>query len=212
MNKKQLKYFETMAEEIRLYFGGKDESRERVLQVTRDMIRFSAKIIRCIHRREFFEAKNLLKSAEAINKELNNLSTTKDVDLYYSGFVHDAQKEFAEANITLALVSGKQPPKPQTISVEYAAYLHGLGETVGEVRRFILDSLRQDDLSRVEELLSAMDEIYSILITMDFPDAITHGIRRITDNVRGILEKTRGDLTIALKQKELEKKIDYLQE
>ena len=77
----------------------------------------------------------------------------------------------------------------------------------GELRRFILDSLRRDDFSRCEQLLDVMDEIYTILVTMDFPDAVTRGLRRNTDMVRGVLERTRGDLTVALRQRRLEEKL-----
>ena len=125
-------------------------------------------------------------------------------------FVHDAQKEFAEASTTLALVTGKPLPEPETIGVSYAAYLNGLGEAVGELRRYLLDSLRRNDLSRCEELLAIMDDVYSVLITMDFPDGITYGLRRTSDAVRGILEKTRGDLTLVLRQKELEEKLGQI--
>ncbi|MFC1861645.1 hypothetical protein ACFLYL_05195 [Chloroflexota bacterium] len=98
------------------------------------------------------------------------------------------------------------------LEIESAAYLNGLGEAVGELRRYLLDSMRHGDLSRGEELLFAMDDIYSVLVTMDFPDAITGGLRRTTDNVRGILEKTRGDLTLAFQQKNLENQlIDFQQ-
>jgi translin len=124
------------------------------------------------------------------------------------GFVHDAQKEFAEANITFSLIIGKPLPDPDELGIGYAAYLNGLGEAVGELRRYVLDSLRRDELARSEEVLSIMDDIYNTLITMDFPDAITHGLRRTTDSVRGILERTRGDLTIVLRQKSLEEKLD----
>ena len=97
------------------------------------------------------------------------------------------------------------------MGVSYPAYLNGLGEAVGELRRYLLDSLRRNDLSRCEELLAIMDDIYSMLVTMDFPDAITYGLRRTTDAVRGILEKTRGDLTLVLRQKELEDKLEHIQ-
>jgi len=123
------------------------------------------------------------------------------------GFMIDSQKEYAEGCITLAMVTGKQPPSPEELRVDPVAYLHGLGEAVGELRRYLLDSMRQGDVSRGEELLSAMDDIYNILVTMDFPDAITGGLRRTTDMVRGVLERTRSDLTLTIRQKELEDRL-----
>ena len=136
-----------------------------------------------------------------------NYSLNDHPGLLHSGFVHDAQKEFAEGSITFALIVGKELPKPEAIGVDYAAYLNGLGEAVGELRRYLLDSMRKGDLSRGEEILSAMDDIYSVLVTMDFPDAITGGLRRTTDMVRGVLERTRSDLTLAIRQKDLEEKL-----
>jgi translin len=132
-------------------------------------------------------------------------------ELGNGGVIRDAQKELAEGSITLALVTGKSLPSPSELGVDAAAYLNGLGEAVGELRRYLLDSMRRGDLSRGEELLAAMDDIYSVLVTMDFPDAITGGLRRTTDMVRGVLEKTRSDLTLAISQKDLEKRLDRLE-
>jgi len=199
------KNLEDIAEKIRLYFSAKDVAREKALRLSREIIRYSANAIRAIHRQEEGNARQLLDSARALLQELAN------DDLVHAGFVHDAQKEFAEASITLAVVSGNSLPEPEALGVSYPAYLNGMGEAVGELRRYLLDSLRRDDLSRCEELLAIMDDIYAILITMDFPDGITYGLRRTTDAVRGILEKTRGDLTLVLRQKMLEEKLDQIQ-
>lgn len=199
---------ETIADKIRLRLSAKDTARESVLPLCREIIRYSANTIRAVHRQEQTRAEQLINSARDALQELNNSIQEGNSDLLHSGFVHDAQKEFAEANITLAIVLGNTFPDPDTIGVSYPAYLNGLGEAVGELRRYLLDSLRRNDLSQCERLLAAMDDIYSILVTMDFPDAITYGLRRTTDSVRGILEKTRGDLTLVLRQKSLEERLE----
>lgn len=199
---------ENLAEKIRLYFSTKDKAREKALRLSREIIRYSANAIRAVHRQEKLNAEQLLASAQALLKELTDDVLKKNNDLAYAGFVHDAQKELAEASTTLAIVAGKPLPEPEALGVSYPAYLNGLGEAVGELRRYILDSLRRNDLSRCEELLSIMDDIYSVLMTMDFPDGITYGLRRTSDAVRGILERTRGDLTLALRQQELEEKLE----
>jgi translin len=204
---KSVKNLEPLAEEIRLYFSAKDTAREKTLRISREIIRHSANTIRAIHRQETEKANQLLASAQALLTELNHNVLAKNEDLAFVGFVHDAQKELAEASCTLAIVSGKPLPHPEALGVSYPAYLNGLGEAVGELRRYILDSLRRNDLSRCEELLATMDDIYGVLITMDFPDAITYGLRRTSDNIRGILERTRGDLTLALRQQALEEKL-----
>ncbi len=187
-------------------FSAKDAAREKALPLCREAIRCCSQAIRAVHRQEFDQAKGLLQSAHNLLGEAKQTITACS-ELINTGFFRDAQKEFAEGSITLALVTGKQPPDPDELGIDSAAYLNGLGEAVGELRRYLLDSMRRGDLSQGEGLLSAMDDIYNILVTMDFPDAITGGLRRTTDAVRGILEKTRGDLTLASRQKDLETKL-----
>ena len=206
---KPVEDLEAIATELRPYFVAEDEAREKALRSCRQVIRYSADAIRAVHRREQDKAKQLLDSAHELVQELNH-DLAKHGKLLHSGFIHDAQKEFAEGNITLALIAGEDLPKPRALGVSNAAYLDGLGESVGELRRYILDSLRRGDFSRCEELLTVMEEIYGILITMDFPELLAHGLRRTTDAIRAIIERTRGDLTVALGQKKLETKLDDL--
>ncbi len=201
---------ERVADTIRLSFTATDATRERALHLCREIIRYSATAIRTVHRQEIDEAKNIVASTSKLVEELNNEIRNSRHDFLSTGFVHDAQKEFAEACITIAVVAQEQLPDPEKIFVTYPAYLNGLGEAAGELRRYVLDCLRRNDFSRCEELLSIMDDIYTVLTTMDFPDAITCGLRRTTDSVRGMLEKTRGDLTIALRQKSLENRINSI--
>ena len=201
---------ERIADTIRLSFTATDATRERALHLCREIIRYSATAIRTVHRQEIDKAKNIVASTSKLVEELNNEIRNSRDDFLSTGFVHDAQKEFAEACITIAVVAQEQLPDPEKIFVTYPAYLNGLGEAAGELRRYVLDCLRRNDFSRCEELLSIMDDIYTVLTTIDFPDAITCGLRRTTDSVRGMLEKTRGDLTIALRQKSLENRINSI--
>jgi translin len=195
-----------MAEQIRKELSAKDKAREKMLPLCRDSIRFSSNAIRAVHRQEFDEAERLIKSAQDMLTEAEK-AVEEHSELGSTGAVRDVQKELAEANITLALVTGKPLPKPKALGVDVAAYLNGLGEAVGELRRYLLDAMRKGDLSRGEELLTVMDDIYSVLVTMDFPDALTGGLRRTTDMVRGVLERTRSDLTLAIRQKALEARL-----
>ncbi len=197
---------DTISEQIRLNLSAKDAARERALPLCREVIRYSSQAIRAIHRQEYGQAEGLLKSARKLLREAEG-HLTGDVELSNTGFLRDAQKEYAEGSTVLTMVTGKSLPTPQELSVDSASYLNGLGEAVGELRRYLLDSMRKGDLSRGEELLAAMDDIYNVLVTIDFPDAITGGLRRTTDMVRGVLERTRSDLTLAIRQQELEKKI-----
>ena len=201
---------ELIVERIRLSFSAKDAAREKTLPLCREVIRHCSNAIRSVHRQEFDQAVELLRSARSLLGEVEQ-TVNECSELANTGFIRDAQKEFAEGSITLALVTGKQVPEPEELGINPAAYLNGLGEAVGELRRYLLDSMRRGDLSRCEELLSVMDDIYSILVTMDFPDAITGGLRRTTDAVRGILERTRSDLTLAIRQKELEERLNSVE-
>ncbi len=206
---KPVEDLEAIAAQLRPYFAAEDDAREKALRSCRQVIRYSADAIRAVHRQQHDRAKQLLDSAHELVRELNH-DLAKHGKLLHSGFIHDAQKEFAEGYITLALIAGEDLPKPRALGVSNAAYLDGLGESVGELRRYILDSLRRDDFTRCEELLTIMDEIYGILITMDFPELLAHGLRRTTDTIRAITERTRGDLTVSLRQKNLETKLDGL--
>ncbi len=201
---------DSYADRIRADLEKKDAAREKVLPLCRELIRYASITIRAIHRHEFDQAKQLLIEGRKVREALAQAITGWE-DLRTHGFVRDAQKEYTEANAVLALVTGQPLPDPDDLNVDYTAYLNGLGDTVGELRRYLLDSMRHGDLSRCEELLSAMDDIYTTLVTMDFPDAITGGLRHTTDQVRGILEKTRGDITLTVRQRELEQKLSEYQ-
>jgi translin len=193
---------EEIAEHIRQDFEAKDAAREKVLPLCREAIRHCANAIRAVHRQQFDQAGELLKLAQERLNEAEK-STAGYGELDYAGFVRDAKKEFVEGTVTLALVTGQPLPGPDELGVDAVAYLNGLGEAVGELRRYILDSLRRGSLPQGEELLSAMDDIYNALVSMDFPDAITGGLRRTTDMVRGVLERTRSDLTLVMGQQRL---------
>lgn len=193
------------------YFSAKHEARERSLTHARLLVRQSGNAIRAIHRREFDAAGALLEQAAqeiaAIQSGLAGLP-----ELYYHNYITDALKEFAEARLTMAFVRDEAPPLPEDLGIGYVAYFNGLAETVGELRRFTLDALRRDDAATGERLLGVMDGIYELLITVDYPDAVTGSLRRATDAVRGILERTRGDLTTAAGQRRLERALETLRE
>ena len=178
----------------------KNAARERALAASRKLIRLSANSIRAVHRGEFERAGEILDEAAAVRDEAV-AALEGHGDIYHAGFLHDAQKEYAEARTTLALLSGGSIPTPESLGVEAPAYLNGIAEAVGELRRMVLDRLRRGEYDGCEEILGAMDDIYSVLVTIDFPDAMTGGLRRTTDQTRGILERTRGDLTMAMVQR-----------
>jgi translin len=186
-------------------------ARERALPKSRTAIRHCANSIRATHRHEFHVAEQLIAQAASLLIEMTN-DLRDHQDIFYAGFVQDAQKEYAEAVTFTALTQHRPLPIADDLSIGWAAYLNGLGEAVGELRRYILDQLRRGKFDDCEVFLGYMDDIYALLISVDFPDAITGGLRRTTDAARGILEKTRGDLTTAIGQAQLQQSMLTLQQ
>ena len=193
---------DAIAEKIRAGLTAKNAARDATLGRSRELIRFCSLAIRATHRQEFAEAEQLLATARAAADEMK-AGIAGYPDLYYTGYTQDALKELAEAYITFAVVNKCSLPAPEELGVDTAAYLNGLCEAASELRRRTLDVIRRGDVTEGERLLAAMDDVYGVLVTMDFPDAITGGLRRSTDALRAVLERTRGDLTNSLQQEKL---------
>ena len=177
-------------------------ARERAITTARSQVRQCANTIRATHRGEFDDAQRMLHEATQIVTALRD-SVEQYPDLLHTGYTQDALKEFAEASLVYAFLRGKEPLNASVLRVEPAAYLNGLAEAASELRRAILDGLRRGEVARGEALLTLMDEAYSLLITVDYPDAISGGLRRTTDALRAVLERTRGDMVTALRQEKL---------
>jgi translin len=197
---------EEIAERIHESFEARTTARDTALAHARTLTRHCANAIRAIHREENELAQSHIKEGRQLVDALRS-NLAENPDLYYAGYTQDSLKEFAEANIVYALINDHPLPSPQDLSLENATYLQGLAEAVGELRRRCLDILLHGHSDEAERLLVHMDDIYSILVTMDYPDAITGGLRRLTDIVRGITERTRGDMTISLRQEHLEQSL-----
>lgn len=193
---------EGIVDQIRANFDDKNSARDLALKHSRTLIRHCSLAIRAVHRGDWSVAAQELTSARELRDELQE-SLEQYPDLYHAGYTQDALKEYAESGIVRAIVSGEPLPTPADLQVEDAAYLAGLGEAAGELRREVLDIIRKGSFAEAERLLSAMEDIYGALVTVDYPDAITRGLRRITDMVRGVTERTRGDLTTSRQQESL---------
>ena len=190
-------------EDIRAEFTAKNQVRDMTLNRSRELIRYCALSIRAIHRHEWPEAEAMLGTARQAAAVMTS-ALANYADLYDAGYTQDALKELVEAHTLYAFVKGGDLPGPTELGVPAAAYLNGLSEAASELRRFTLDLIRLGRSSEGEPYLAMMDDVYSHLVTMDFPDALTGGLRRTTDVLRGVLERTRGDLTLAVRQEELE--------
>lgn len=185
-----------IAERIRRRFDERMQARERALPASRRAIRACANAIRAIHRGEWDRAHRLMDEARAAIDECAE-AVRDHPEIRSAGYLQDAEKEYAEARITEAVVTGAPIPSPEELGVEDAPYLNGVAEAIGEARRHILDLLRHGKVAEGEATLSAMDDLYAVLVTMDYPDAITGNLRRSTDVARSLIEKTRGDLSVA---------------
>ncbi len=200
---------EHIAEQIRKKFDARTSARDQALSQARQLTRACSLAIRAVHRDDTQAMNTQLQEARQLADTLRD-SLASHPDLFYAGYTQDALKEFVEANVTCALIKNEPLQTPEELVVEPATYLNGLAEVVGELRRRTLDILRHGYSTEVERLLGYMDEIYSVMVTMDYPDAITNGLRRQTDLARGIIEKTRGDITFSLRGEHLEQAIGKL--
>lgn len=194
--------FSKLAATLREELDAKMAARERGLSESRNSIRACGNAIRALHRYEIEGATDLLNEAQRHLDAARN-ALKEHPDMLYAGFVHDAEKEFAEARISFALVTESELPSEDEIGVQPAAYLKGMAEAIGELRRHILDLMRKGELERCERLLAMMDDMYYLLVSMDYPDGITLGLRRSTDVARSIIERTRGDFTTSTIQNSL---------
>jgi len=197
-------------EQIRATLTAKNNVRDQALQRSRGLIRLCAQAIRATHREEWEQAAAKIAQAK---EQANTLAADLQPypDFYHTGYTQDALKEYVEANLTYALIRDRPLPSPESLHVEPSTYLGGLTEAATELRRRILDIIRHQHTEEAERLLEAMDAIYTELITIDFPDALTHGLRRRTDVLRGVLERTRGDLTNSLRQQQLQEALRDLE-
>lgn len=184
-----------------------NQAREVGLVACRRVIRASGSAIRSVHRLDFEEAVAFIVEAERALREGQDALEPHPA-VAYAGFLTDAEKEFVEAKLTLAFVEGTALPSAADLVVMPASWLKGLAEATSEMRRHLLDRLRAGDLDRGEELLTLMDDVYDALITVDFPDAITGGLRRTLDALRAVLERTRGDVTTTVLQTRLREAIE----
>ena len=203
--------FESLSDRIRESFERQNKIRDEALSQSRNLIRYSARAIRAIHREDTKLAYEFLDQADSLATDLRE-GLSQDPDLYFSGYAQDAFKEYCEAHLTVATILNEHWPSPEDLNVEYATYLNGMSEVVGELRRRIMDIMREGHSQEVERLLEVMDDIYAQLVTMDFPDPLTYGLRRRTDIARSIIERTQADVTVSYRQQELEKRISNLSE
>jgi translin len=196
-----------LVEPVRERFRARHLAREAAYGASRDAIRAAANAIRAIHRGERDRADELItESREAL--EVATAAVADHPDVLHGGFIQDAEKEYAEARITAAAIGDEPWPAPDEVGVSDASWMHGLAETVGELRRRCLDLVRTERLDEAERALERMDEALASLVTIDVPDALTRGLRRATDGARAITERTRGDLTAALGQRRLREALD----
>ncbi len=202
---------EAIADAVHRDLEARTHARDQALSQARQLVRACAHAIRAVHRDDHAQAAERLEAARTLADTLRR-DLAAFPDLYFAGYTQDALKEFAEASIVHALVNGGDLPTPADLGIPASAYVRGLAEAVGELRRRVLDLLRHGYSPETERLLGLMDDIYAVLVTMDYPDAVTYGLRRLTDIARSLLERTRGDVTLSLRQDALERSLRRLED
>jgi translin len=201
---------EEIGDRIRQELEHKEQVRDRAIGQSRALIRHCANAIRAIHRQEWDLIEQRLAQARQAADELR-AGVRGHPDLYFTGYTQDALKEYVEAFVTYAMVRNHPLPVPAELGVESNTYLNGLAEAASELRRHVLDIIRQDHTAEAERLLEVMDAVYSLLVTFDLNDAVTRGLRRRVDALRGVLKRTRGDLTLSLRQQRLQDALNHME-
>ncbi len=199
-----------IADNIREHFERIEGARDLAYQRSRQLTSLCAKTIRAIHREEWETATKMLNEAKQAAQTLG-WDVKEYPPLYHAGYTQDALKEYVEATLLYAMVRDQPLPTPEDLDVEYATYLNGLAEAATELRRRILDIIRRDQAEEAETLLDKMKSVYGVLITFDFNDSVTGGLRRRTDTVRAVLERTLGDVTTSVRQTRLEQALSSLE-
>ncbi|MGM0491971.1 MAG: hypothetical protein ACQER1_03435 [Armatimonadota bacterium] len=199
------------ADRAREHLESIHSDREKAYTTSREVVQAASTTIKAVHRGEFDAAREQVEKTRELHDRMLAAVDASPV-IGYSGFVGDAAREYAEAALVLSLIADDELPGPDEIGVDHADWLNGLGDTVGELRRHVLDLIRQDEVDSAEKYLQMMDEIHQTLMSFDYPQAVTKGLRTRTDQARGAVERTRGDLTNALRQSRLEKRMRRLEE
>lgn len=192
---------------VRAELDAKYAARELTLKLSRPIIRASANAIRALHRGEVAVAREILSDVRSLIAEAET-GLEGHPDIRHAGFFWDATKEFAEAELTAALLAGERLPLPGELGIEAVPYLKGLGEAVGEQRRRLLDQLRKGELEAAERTFADMETVHDLLTAIDYPDGMTHGLRRTTDVARSLIERSRADLTSTIVQERLRAQLE----
>lgn len=199
------------ADEAREQLEAIHADRERAYTTSREVVQAASATIKAVHREEFDEARaQVQRTKELYERMMKAVKASPEIG--FGGFVGDAAREYAEAALVLALIADNELPGPDEMGVDSADWLNGLGDTVGELRRHVLDLIRHDQVDEAEKYLAMMDEIYQTIMSFDYPQAVTKGLRTRSDQARGAVERTRGDLTNALRQSRLERRMRQLEE
>ncbi len=196
---------EEIGKEIEEVLDEKDSVREIAIKSSREIIRIASRVITKLHRRE-----NEIEEIRRIKEEvwhLRSLLLNEYPDLFYSGFVQNALQEYVEALLLEAIINKKDIPSPKELYVNPSAYLMGCGDVVGELRREVLESLRVGNFNQAESYLQLMEEFYEMLMRFNYPSGLVP-IKQKQDVARALVEKTRGEITIAAMNRNLELKIE----
>jgi len=201
-----MKNLDEIADRIQSRLDEKDTVREIAIKSSRAIIRISGSVIHSIHKKE--DVRRMMGEAMDEAQRLRGL-LEEHPEIWNSGLVEDAMQELSEAAIIMSIADDAPLPDPEELGVPMTAYLLGLADAIGELRRFTLESLRQGNTETATVFLEMMEDMFKVIMRFDYPDALV-SIRRKQDIARSLLEKTRGELAVAVSSKMLGDKISAL--
>ncbi len=190
-----MKNLDGIIEKIENHIGEKEKVREDALKASRDIIIFCRKGIQQLHRNQMEEAESYMKQASSRLAQLYEI-TMGHADVFHTGFVENAAQEYVEIQCLYNIMKGVDLPDPDAIQTTYSAYLLGLCDVVGELRRGALDFMLEGNTQKANEYLGYMDRIYDAIMSFDYPSALVP-IKKKQDMVRSLIEKTRGELVVS---------------
>jgi len=180
-----------------------DKAREKLQELTRNATRLCGWAIIQVHRGNIAQATKTLNDAKESLDELQGLLSAHS-ELPQLGQALVAFQEYAEARLVFQMKKNGKLASLREVGTSSTAYLLGMLDFVGEMRRMTLDELRCGNADKAQKLLSTMEKVYEDLMSLD-RTSILPNFRRKLDAARRILETTRGDVAIDLRRISLEK-------
>ncbi len=201
--------FDEIFADIDQNLGTIDTLREDVLQKTRSIVRMAAETIKAVHREEWDVAEKNITEMKSLLKGVRE-QVSKHETLLRRNYTEISEQEYAEAAILFSILHKGQLASPKDLEIPDLAWLLGLADVAGELRRHCLDAIRKGDMKTAEDALGLMEEIYRKLFSLDYPKGMTGSLREKTDTIRKLLQATRGEVSMATHMSRLNQNLEKI--